>query len=158
MSPRKLGEMSSAIYGTIMATAVIAALSEDQDADPLEVAGALVLTSIVFWLAHVYSQLLAASAGGERVSGAQAAETLVEEWPMVRAAVAPLIVLVLGALGVMHGDTAISLALGTSVASLFVWGLVAARRQGRSRLAQLAIAAANCGFGLLIVGLKLLVH
>ena len=158
MSPRKLGQMSSAIYGTIMATAVIAALSEDQDADPLEVAGALVLTSLVFWLAHVYSQLLAASAGGERVSGAQAAETLAEEWPMVRAAVVPLIMLLVGALGILPGHMAISLALGTSVASLFLWGLLAGRRQGRSRLAQLAVAAANGGFGLLIVGLKLLVH
>jgi hypothetical protein len=54
--------LASAIYGTILSTALIAAYSEDPGSDPLQVAVAVVVTSLVFWIAHAYAGVLARGA------------------------------------------------------------------------------------------------
>src|SRR4051812_7195318 len=48
---------SGAVYGTIISTAVIAAASV-HNGTPEQILAANVLTLLVFWLAHVYSEVL----------------------------------------------------------------------------------------------------
>jgi hypothetical protein len=158
MTDRRPREMTSAIYGTILVTAIVAALSEYDGASALETAGAVILGALVLWLAHVYAALMAASASGRRVSGADLHEAMVEDWPIVQSAVPALVALVLGAVHVLTDATSIALALWAGVAALFVWGWLASRHQRVGLAARLLTAGVNGALGLLIVALKVVVH
>ncbi len=58
---RTIGSVTEAIYGLILATSVIA-VSREYDASNAGLVGVTVLvTGIVFWLAHVYARVLAES-------------------------------------------------------------------------------------------------
>ena len=69
---------SSAIYGTILVTAVIVALSEDPNASARELAEAVATTTVVFWLAHAYSDYI----------GRRAATRDPARWETIRLALA----------------------------------------------------------------------
>jgi hypothetical protein len=99
VSNRTPVELAGAIYGTILVTALIAALSEDEGADPLEIGAAVILSTLVFWLAHVYARLLAIQVSERRLSIAEVRDTAVEEWPMVQSVALPVAVLVLAPVG-----------------------------------------------------------
>ena len=45
-----------AIYGQILSTAVVATLSEDEEYSVLDVLLAVVVSTLVFWIAHVYAE------------------------------------------------------------------------------------------------------
>lgn len=44
---------SRAIYGNVLATSLVVAFSEDDDYSTLDIAVAVLVTGLVFWLAHV---------------------------------------------------------------------------------------------------------
>jgi hypothetical protein len=137
---------------------VIAALSEDPGASALEVAEAVLLTSLVLWLAHVYADLVAEGAAGVRISTTRVREAMVHGSPILQACVLPIVVLALGAIGVLEDRAALSTAIGVGVVYLFFWGLLAGRRQGHGPVVRVLVGGASAGLGLLIVGLKVLVH
>jgi hypothetical protein len=158
MPDRRLAQVAGAIYGTILITALVTALSEDEEADPTEIALAAVLTSFVFWLAHVYARVLAGSVGDRRFTWADARDTALEEWPMVQSAVPAVAALLLGPIGVVSNYTAESLAIGAGIAALFFWGVVLGRRRGLTLLGQLLVASVNVAFGAAIVAMKIAIH
>ena len=157
-APERRAQATSAIYGTILVTAVIAALSEDPGAGPLELLAVVIDTSVVFTLAHVYAEHL-----GERAATTDRAEwrtfptLLAQEVPMVIAATLPAIALALGAVHVLSRDAAVTVALTAGVAELFVWGFLAGLHERGPRQALWA-GAGNAALGLLVVFLKVLVH
>ncbi|MDX6650763.1 MAG: hypothetical protein QOJ97_2714, partial [Solirubrobacteraceae bacterium] len=51
--------LAGTIYGTVIATALVAGLSEDPDLSPGEIAVSVLSTMIAFWIAHAYAELLA---------------------------------------------------------------------------------------------------
>jgi hypothetical protein len=58
---RTTGSVTEAIYGLILATSVIA-VSREYDSSNAGLVGVTVLvTGLVFWLAHVYARVLAGS-------------------------------------------------------------------------------------------------
>ena len=72
-----------------------------------------VVTSLVFWLAHVYAHGIADSvARGERVSPVHLRHIARRESSIVEAAAPPVAALLLGALGVISTNTAVWLAFG----------------------------------------------
>ena len=77
---------------------------------------------------------------------------------MVQAAFPTAIVLALGAIGVFSTETAVDLAIAVGVVALFTWGLAIGRASGSSWAASLFGAAISASFGLVVVGLKALVH
>jgi hypothetical protein len=158
MADRRLAQAAGAIYGTILVTAVVTALSEDEGASPTEIAVAAILTSLVFWLAHVYSRVLAISVGERAFTWAVARDTAVEEWPMVQSAGPPVAALLLAPIGVVSDYTAENLAIGAGLAALFFWGLLLGRRRGLAPLGLLLVATVNVAFGGAIVLLKIAVH
>ena len=50
--------LAGAIYGTILATSVVAGLSEGSQVDHGPGALVVLATSLVFWIAHVYAGVL----------------------------------------------------------------------------------------------------
>src|SRR5262245_52152760 len=148
---------SRAIYGTIVATAVTAASSSHDEAAG-HVAAAVAITLVVFWIAHVYSAVLEARYAGEVLSGAVVRDAAVEEFTMVEAGLVSIVILLLGASGLIAEDFAVSLALASGVAQLVIWGMVTARRAGWSWLAAAVASAVDGMLGLIIIALKSLLH
>jgi hypothetical protein len=151
--------LATAIYGTILSTALIAAYSEDPGSDPLQVAVAVFVAAVVFWLAHAYSDVLARGVVHGHGGGlARVRSELSREWPLVVGASLPTLPLLLAPLDVLSDDSAESLAIATGVALLGAVGVAIAWRRG-SGLVGIAISAASTAvFGVVVVALKALVH
>jgi hypothetical protein len=149
--------LASAIYGTILSTALIAAYSEDAGSKASEIAGAVFATSLVFWVAHAYAGILARGAAPGR-SLARVGIELERQWPLVVGSVPPILPLLLGPLGALSDDNAETVAIATGVVLLTGWGAAIAWRRGSGPTGVAMSAAASAFFGLVVVGLKALVH
>jgi hypothetical protein len=151
--------IAPAIYGTILSTALIAAYSEDKESDPWQIAVAVLVAAIVFWLAHAYADVLARGlALRERASFERARAELAREWPMVTGAILPILPLALAPLGVLSNYGAENAAIITGVALLGVVGVAIAWRRGEGLLGVLFNGAACLLFGVVVVALKAIVH
>jgi len=136
-----------AIYGTIVATAVIAAAGQHQPAGI--VLAETVVTLLVFWLAHVYAQVLS-----QPVRNVPA--TMGRELALLEAPAPSVLLLLLAALGLLGKGLAVNLALATAVAALVWWGVLTARRLGRAWPAALFAGAVDGVLGVVIIALKAL--
>lgn len=147
------------IYGLILITALVAGLSEDDHIDAWQILVSVTATTLVFWAAHVYAEVLSLQvAAGRRLSRRTLADAIESELPMVSAGVPAALALGLAALGFYSTDTGVELAIAFGVASLFAYGIVLGRREGAGRWQTLAGACVNGAFGLVIVALKAFVH
>jgi hypothetical protein len=151
--------LATAIYGTILSTALIAAYSEDPGSDPVQVALAVLLAALVFWIAHAYSDVLARGLIGRGRGGmARIREELAREWPMVTGAALPVLPLFLAPLGILSDSNAESVAIASGVLVLVAVGIAIAWQRG-SGWAGIAFSAAASGvFGIVVVTLKAIVH
>jgi hypothetical protein len=151
--------LATGIYGSILSTALIAAYSEDSGSDPLQIAVAVLVAALVFWLAHAYSDLLAQGIMNRDSGGfARFRVELAREWPMVTGALIPVLPLLLAPVGILSDNAAEDAAIATGVALLGLVGIAIALRRG-SGLLGIAISASSCAmFGLVVVALKALVH
>ncbi len=148
-----------AIYGQILATAVVATLSEDPDYAVSDVLIAVVVTTIVFWLAHVYAESTARRLTMDR--NIRPSEILVvarEEGTMVLAAIPTVLVLSLAAFEAFGRTLALDLALAVGIAELVGLGYVIARRSSFRFWATVGSVLLTASFGLIIVTLKVAVH
>jgi hypothetical protein len=155
---RRPGEAEGAatgIYGTILVLAVIVGISVDPDAGVGYVLGAVLVTTLVFWAAHVYAGVLAARMASSQDRWRDVVRaTLVDERPLLEAAVPPAVPLVLGVAGVFDRDTALTIAIGVGLAELFVCGAMVARDAARPHIVVLLSGVLNAGLGVLLVLLK----
>jgi hypothetical protein len=151
--------VAAAIYGQILITAVVAALSEDSTLAVGYMLLSAATTVAVLWVAHVYAEVLARGIHiRRRMDRADVRSVLAEEWPMLETAVPTIIVLLLGMAGAFSRNTTVSLAVGVGVATLCVWGFLFGRAAGESWTSSLASAATTGALGLVIVALKAIVH
>ena len=145
-------------YGTIIVLSVLVAGSKAFPDDAAQIAAVVVVTSVVFWLAHVYAHGLAYSvAHDEHLSVAHLRRIARREGSIVEAAVPPLAALLLGAFGAVSTKTAVWIAFGLGLGVLAVQGVVFARVERLRWPAALLVVAANLSLGVVLVGLKLLV-
>jgi hypothetical protein len=152
------GGISGTVYGTIVVMATVTAGAHGKQTDMARLAVVVGVTVVVFWVAHVYADTLAESLErGRRLDRAEFGDVARRELSMPAAAVAPVAVLVLGALGILGAKTAVWLALGIGVATLGVQGARYAAIEQLDRTGTLAVIAINLFLGLVIVGLKALV-
>jgi hypothetical protein len=148
-----------AIYGTILVTALIAGLSEDPSYGNTDILISVVTTVLVFWVAHVYAEVLSSQARRDDPWGFRIVrDAMVGERPLLQAATLPCAILLLGAMNVYPRDTSVGVAIGFGVASLFVFGFAFARRLRHSFWGGVLAGAFNGGVGVVIVVLKLLLH
>jgi hypothetical protein len=151
--------VSGSVYGTILASSIMATLSYKQQGDAWVMIGALVATEVVFALAHMLSTLLGMGRGQGRLPGlADARSALRYEWPVVQAAWPAIILLSIAGVGLLGTDTAVDVALSVNAAILFAWGFAVARRHGVRPAAAVAVGALSCGLGVVLVLLKLALH
>ncbi len=151
--------LARAVYGTILALAVVLAVADDPDNGIGFVLGGLLATAIIFWLAHVYAEVLAEHVRSRRTSWrADIRAAVVGEWPLVQAAVPLALGLALGVVGLLSRDAAVNVAIALGLAELFGWGLAVGRRLGQPLPLAVLTGIANCGLGAVLVALKGLVH
>jgi hypothetical protein len=146
------------IYGTIIVLATVVGGAEAYKHGAGHIAVLVLVTTVVFWLAHVYSHALAESIRrGEHLTWRELVEIAGHESSIIEAAVIPVALLGLGSLGVFSVHTAVWLAFIAGLAVLVAEGFAFARAEKLGALATLVIVALNLGLGLLLVALKLAV-
>lgn len=150
--------MAGAIYGLILGSSIIAAAGADHPRQAGLVEIYLCVTAFVFYLAHVYAGVIGSWIEGEHPSAQRVREELKREQPMVGAQLLPAVVLLLGALGLISGRAAITVALGTALAELMIGVVLACRRVGATRMQATVSISVGALFAVIIVLLKIFVH
>ncbi len=149
----------SAIYGTVLVSALIA-VGWKYDTD-LEVFLFTLGTVAVFWLAHVYSGVVA-SHGSARASGRVLWGLVLvsarHSVGMVLAMLVPAVFLLLSAVGGLDEYVGYYIALWAGVVTLAVLGFWNSVRRGRGWARRILNAAITASLGILIIWLSYLVH
>jgi multisubunit Na+/H+ antiporter MnhG subunit len=146
------------VYGLILATAVIAISRESDPSDAGQAAISMLVTALVFWLAHVYAHLLGRAVSQGGLTRAAIARATREDWSVVEVAIPLVLILGLGAVGVMPERVALIAATVLALVELAATGAYAAIRQGAGLGGTLLSAAIALVLGLCIVLLKVLIH
>ena len=149
-------ELAHAIHGTIVGAAVMAAASLHGTLGQVVVS--VVVTILVYWTAERYAAILASGVHGPAPTWSRAGYALRQGWPMLEAAVAPLVVLVVVTLTTSNLETGVDVALLFAVVVLAVLGWTAARHANRTKAAALGWAVASGLLGAVVAALKLLLH
>lgn len=148
-----LGHTSRAVYGTIVATAVIAAEANAlTDWGPWHFFGTLWVTLVVLWFSEIYSDVLGDTTDlplGGRIKVAAG-----EHLAVLEAGVPLGIPLLLGGLGVIGEEAAVWATLLVSVVALGVWGGIASANRGRPRSRVVLAVVASALIGVIIILLK----
>ncbi len=149
--------LASTVYGTVVVMATLTAAYASQK-DPWKLALIVAVTTVVLWIAHLYAHTLArAITGGRRPSLGELGSIAVAEVGIVLAAVAPILMLVVGALALIEESRAVWLALAVGLVTLAVEGVRFARIERLGRTGMLVVVAGNLALGSLVVGLKVVI-
>ena len=145
------------LYGTIIVMATVAAGSRGGATHISDLAALVAVTVLVLWIAHVYAHVIGESlAEGRRLDRAEFVAIARREWSIPAAGALPVLLLVLGALGVFDEQRAVWLALAAGVATLALVGARYARLERFGRLGTAVSVAVNVLLGLVIVALEVL--
>ncbi|WP_407991931.1 hypothetical protein [Kitasatospora sp. CMC57] len=147
-------DYAAVVYGSLLAASVIAASSTTSDFPRVEVVVLMLVTGLVFWMAHSYARLVGERSVGQRLGWSEVREAGRRERPIVEAAVLPAAVVALSpVLGL--GLTATAwLALSVAVAQQVGWAYVGALHATSSRRVATIEGAINLVMGLVIVAAK----
>lgn len=147
------------LYGTILVLSVIIALSKSGKAEADIMLGGVAITSVVFFVVHVYADVLAERVKDPgRTWSSLTREIAHHEVAILEAAILPAIPLLLGTFGAIDREAASWGAIGCGLVSLFGWGILVGHALGYGTLRSLTFGAANIALGGLMVVLKVLVH
>jgi hypothetical protein len=150
--------ISGTVYGTIVLLAALVAGAKPYENDLWRLSVIVAMSVLVLWFAHVYSDGIGESLElGRRLSIDELGSIARRELSIPLAAVVPVGLLVLGAVDVFHGRTAIWLAFGAGVATLSVQGIRYALLERMSVLGTVFSVALNIGVALMLVVLKVVV-
>jgi hypothetical protein len=150
--------IAGTVYGTIIVMATLVAGAPSFRDDLWHLLAIVVVTTLVFWAAHIYAHGLAESLQlGRRITGSELAQIAHRERAMGLSVVLPAAALVIGALGVIDGSFAIWLALGLGVAALAAQGVRYARLERLSTTGTAIVVGLNLLLGMSLVILKVIV-
>ena len=147
----------AAIYGTIVASAVIATTAGGHESAAL-ILEATLATLLVFWLAHVYADCLGHALRRASSNLRLMASVMVQELSMLVAPALSIFFLLLGAFGVLGEALAVGLALWNGVIQLVGWGIDIGRQRGQAWPAALLTGLVNGAFGVVIILLEVQLH
>ena len=151
--------LAGAIYGTIVATAVVAGLGERASVSAPRALAIVLASGVFFWAAHVYASVLAHRIEEHRrTKRADLRRALARDWPLFYSSLPIALPLALAWFGVFGGHLALGIATFVGVLTLAAWGIRFSRREGYGAAGILAAASINAGVGLLIVGLKVAIR
>ena len=148
-------DYASAVYGSLLVTTLVV-VQWQADAVP-ELIGLTLLTGVAtFWLAHVWSEIVAHRVHGP-IDARMVGRLAAAEATMLSAAVVPGLILGLPRFVGVDVNVAIGAALLASLVQLFLWGLAVGRAAHGPLGLALVVALIDCGLGVLVVALKVLV-
>jgi hypothetical protein len=154
--PRSL---ASAIYGLVVVVSLLAVYGDDTGKSLVQIAGGIVVTALVFWVAHVYTELLEhRRERGRRATLAEVRATGRQDLALVTITLVPVLVLLIGAAGVIERDTSVTLATIFCLTELFLVGALLQREEGGSRRDVLLSGCISLSFGVVVILLKALIH
>jgi hypothetical protein len=138
---------------------VIAVSRDHHPSDAGSVALAVLVTAVVFWLAHVYADLLGEGVSqGRRPTPTELAHALRQHWSLVEVVVPLVVVLASGAIGVIPDRAALTGATAVALVELAGAGGYAAATRAAGPRGIVVSAAVALALGLVVVLLKVLVH
>jgi len=149
---------AGAIYGTIIAMSVIATASKDPSLGTLEIAGWAAITGVVFWLVHVYADIVAAGFATTREAVDHLTGALRSEFPIVVGALIPALAMAVFPIFTINDENASYWAVGGGIVMLFATGFFIGKRNHRSIGRRILIGLVNALFGAMILALKIFVH
>lgn len=151
--------MFGGVYGTVLASALLAALQRTGHSyTPFYDASWVLVTAGTAALAHGYAHHMATHAegsGGHRWR--QLGLALAGEWPLVVACLPTVALLVAAGFADWPEEAVSTIGLSANAGLLFAWGAVAALRVGYRRRSAVAIGGADAAIGLLIAGANALI-
>jgi hypothetical protein len=115
----------------------------------------LLLTGVVFWIAHVHAHLFGARLAQQAPDRRVVVDACRDEWPIVKAAVPPAAAVAVSPLLGLDVRGSLWLALSVAVAGQVGWSVAAARRAGAPPRLMAATATVNLLLGLLIISFKI---
>jgi hypothetical protein len=152
------GSVASTVYGTVVVMATISA-TYALEKKPWQLAGIVVSTVAVLWIAHLYAHGLSESLELRRRLNRREVRSIARrELGMVLAAVLPCVALVFGAIGLFRETRAVAIALGVGLLILAVGGVRYARMERLGPLGTIVAVVSTLGLGLLVVLLKVSVE
>lgn len=147
--------IAGTVYGTIVVLSVIAAGAKAYEHQLWRLGSIAGISAVVLWIAHVYSHALGESLTlGRRVTFSEILAIARREYAIVLAAVLPVVAIMLGAAGILHGRSAVGWAFGVGIVTLTVQGVRYARLEDLSPLASVATVSVNVAIGLVLVALE----
>jgi hypothetical protein len=156
-APPREFDYSAAVYGSVLVTALVGAAFEAH-LDARTTTLTLLATTIVFWLAHVWSEVMGIRLAGTIPGWTDIRRFAISEWPIIEAGFVPDALLGLAWAGLYSQDTGAELGMIAAVLQLGGWGFAAGWRTQRRLLPAIATGAVDCAFGLAIVGLEVAIH
>jgi hypothetical protein len=151
----EIADNTPAIYGSLLVTTLVA-VQWKAEAIPELIGLTLVIGVGVFWLAHVWAEVVNRRVGGP-IAVAEVRTIALGEAPMLLSVVVPGILLGLHRFAGVTTNVAIGLALAASLVQLFLWGLAVGRAAHESWPVAVGVGLVDFAFGMLIVVLKAVV-
>ena len=150
--------IAGTVYGTIVVMAALAAGGKAFQNDLWHLIAIVDVTVLVLWIAHVYSHGLGESLQvGRRLDAAELGAIAGRELAIPASAVAPTVMLVLGASASFAGSRRSGSRSASVSLALTVQGLRYALLERLGPVGTLISVALNLALGLAIVGLKVVV-
>jgi len=146
------------VYGAIVVTASIAAISHHEDRAWV-IALEAIASLVVFFLAHLHAAVV-----NHRFDepteplGKVVKEAIAHELPMLEIAIVPVLIVAAASFRFVRTDLAVQVALFVGVFELFAIGLVRGRRKDASVLASIGMGLFYAASGGVLVGLKVAIH
>ncbi|MGW7265940.1 hypothetical protein [Streptomyces sp. NPDC054842] len=148
-------DYTGGVYGSMLAASVVIGAGTLGSLPRVQLMLLLLLTGVVFWIAHVHAQLFGARLAQQGLDRRTVLHVCREEWPIVKAAVPPAAAVAVSPLLGLDVQGAVWLALSVAVAGQVGWSVAAARRAGAPRRLIAITALVNLILGLLIIAFKL---
>jgi hypothetical protein len=140
------------VYGTVLASALLAALHSEGDVYvPYQNAAWIMMTAVTSALAHGYAHHMTSDqhdADSHRWN--RLARTLLGEWPLIAGCLPTVLLLVAAGMSDWPEPTVTATGLTLNTALLLVWGVASARRLGYRRRSTLLFGFADATLGVLI--------
>ncbi|MFC3575125.1 hypothetical protein ACFOZ0_17955 [Streptomyces yaanensis] len=154
---RAHADYTGGVYGSMLAASVVVGVGSVGPFQRGELVLLLLITGVVFWIAHVHAQLFGARLAQQGLDRRTVLHVCREEWPIVKAAVPPAAAVAVSPLLGLDLQGTAWLALSVAVAGQMGWSAAAARHAGASWRLVAATAAVNLLIGLLVIMLKVVV-
>ena len=152
---RTVGNVAAAVYGAVVAVALVAGLALDPELTPGRAALMLLSSCLAFSIAHIYALAVhQRHMAGRYLHVSELLAITRHESPQLAACVPCLLVLLAGAAGLIERATAFDYAPWAGVALLFALGIAFGRREGFGLAATLASGVFDGLLGAAVIAVK----